>query len=885
MAYQPKSYRKYLAGAAAAAVVASAVPTAGFAAASFTDTQGHWAAEAIDYLVGTKALDGMAPGIFAPEADLTRGQAAAVLARVLGLDIVDSAKTDFADTKDHWSSKYVKALQDYNSKIIGGYGDGTFQPEGSITRQELAKMVVTAFGYELDDTKDVAFDDNNSWGAEYVEILASLGIIGGYGDGTVLPGEKVSRAEAATFVYRSEVPAERIEVKDKEVEVVTPAVESVSAINAKQLVVKFTTAVEKDSVVAADETLVDGAFKLEKVAATSPSVSLDGAKAVLSADGKTLTITYATAGAAGEYANGDYVFSVVKNKVQTTNTTKTEYIPAYTSSTLVIKDTTNPTVVSTEKINATQYKLTFNEPIKSEGVISGTYADGSGVAPVSVATPTKVDQKTLTVTLTSTVGKNVNVTLVGVTDYNNNLVSPNPITFTAVKSDKDGVAPTATVKALSASKLEVKFSEEVQDFPAKADFTIDTVGLVAGDKVVQDTTDKTKYTIELATPLVAGFHNIAVAANKFYDLSGEGNAAHASTIQITADQTAPTLTNSKVVKERDGKEYLVLTFNKDVVLSGFAGAITVSGKSVKDYVTTSPVTFDTASAFVANGTNVRNEYKIALDQITTGGNGTALVKDTTYTIDLPANAVKTLTNTVGNEAKTNAITFTRGTDSAVTGLGVAEVKTNQASLTGGAAGKDILLANNKVTVTFDQTVDGASAIAASNYVVDGAVVKSAELAGDNKTVTLTLEDNKTTYSGARYLTITGVKTSAGLPLAETFKKAITLNENVAPTVTGVKINATTATTADVELTFSEVVSHTADTADFNVFVDGLTDANVSVATVTATATPTDKVVVKITLDDIAKLSSKTITLKANTSKIDFKDAAGNTVEVGTVTVK
>ena len=681
--------------------------------------------------------------------------------------------------------------------------------------------------------------------------------------------------------------AEAKEVKVTVAEAAKAEVESVKAINGKQLKVTFNKSVEADSLIATDGTLVNNVLKMEKVAATSPSINLDVAKAELAEDGRTLTITYD----GNEYAEGDYVFSVVKNKVQTTNKATVEYIPAYTSSTINIKDTVAPTLEATKKINATQYKLTFSKPVKGLGAITAKYADGTdltGTAAVThVAESVAVDNNSIIVTLANTtVGKDVNVQIVGITDYSGNIVSPNPVAFTAVAGAKDGIAPTFNVTAESATTLTVKFSEEVQSFN-KSEFKIDTGALSTHDRVIQDETDKTKYTIKLATPLTAGFHNIAVAANKFLDLTGEGNAEHASTIQIKADQVAPVLSSSKVVKERDGKEYLYVTFDKDVQLAGLNGALTgLTGKSVKNYVTDKTVTFNTAAFTPVDGS--KKEYKLDLASITTGSAPTtALENGVTYTIDLPATAVKTLTGTP-NDLQKGAITFVKGSDSAITPLEVAEVKTNRAGYDAAGSGSpDASLKNNQVTVKFAQVVDGASATKASNYTIDGAVVKTAELGTDKKTVTLTLEDGKTTYSGARYLTINNVTTTSGVALESTFKKAITLNENIAPTVTGAvvkSVNTTTAPagTATVELTFTEAIT-TANLDTLSVFVDGVNDTGVTVANAAATNQKT--LTVTINLDNVAKLTNKVITLKANGTSNTIVDAAGNTANIGVVTVK
>jgi hypothetical protein len=182
MAYQPKSYRKYLAGAAAAVVVASAVPTAGFAASSFTDADQipAYAKDAIDYLVAKEAIGGYPDGTFNPSGEIKRGEAVKILAKALGLTIDADAEASFADLKGHWAAPYVAALDAHNDAIIGGRDADTFDPEANITREELAKIVVIAYDLEANEDVELSFDDvdADSWAAPYINTLSSLGIVG-----------------------------------------------------------------------------------------------------------------------------------------------------------------------------------------------------------------------------------------------------------------------------------------------------------------------------------------------------------------------------------------------------------------------------------------------------------------------------------------------------------------------------------------------------------------------------------------------------------------------------------------------------------------------------------------------------------------------------------
>lgn len=216
MAYQPKSYRKFLATSVAAAVVATAVaPVAGVSAAEvkFNDISGvqSWAGDAIEYLVGKGAIEGYPDGTFRPYGSLTRGEAAKILATAKGLEIDDNAKASFSDAANHWSSKYIAAIQEQLPGVIDGYTDGTFKPNGPIKRQEMAKMIVEAYGLEKDANANVgSFTDVPAWAKDYVETLASLGVVNGVAPGKFGASQNVTRAQTAVFVHRTEVPEARI---------------------------------------------------------------------------------------------------------------------------------------------------------------------------------------------------------------------------------------------------------------------------------------------------------------------------------------------------------------------------------------------------------------------------------------------------------------------------------------------------------------------------------------------------------------------------------------------------------------------------------------------------------------------------------------------------
>ena len=75
--------------------------------------------------------------------------------------------------QNHWAEKYINDLT--NKKIINGYPDGTFKPEGTLTKGEFLKLIMTASLPELDFS--AVETDFDHWAGAYVEIAESYGVL------------------------------------------------------------------------------------------------------------------------------------------------------------------------------------------------------------------------------------------------------------------------------------------------------------------------------------------------------------------------------------------------------------------------------------------------------------------------------------------------------------------------------------------------------------------------------------------------------------------------------------------------------------------------------------------------------------------------------------
>ena len=105
---------------------------------------------AIEALASRGIINGRSKKSFAPDADMTRAEFATIITRGLGL-IEEDTKVFSDVSSDKWYAGYIGTANKYG--IVNGIGEGKFNPEGTITRQEAATMVARAAALCGLDTK------------------------------------------------------------------------------------------------------------------------------------------------------------------------------------------------------------------------------------------------------------------------------------------------------------------------------------------------------------------------------------------------------------------------------------------------------------------------------------------------------------------------------------------------------------------------------------------------------------------------------------------------------------------------------------------------------------------------------------------------------------
>ena len=168
----------------------------------FNDIDNYgWAEEAILGLYEVGIVNGMEEGVFNPAGRVTREQFSKMVVELFELKVKDG-KTNFVDVKeDAWYAPYVAAA--LNAGYIQGQSNEYFGIGEEIMRQDMATILYRALD---DSNSKVVLDftDNDDI-AEYaidaIAELVGLGIMNGYEDGSFQPRGTATRAEAAKVVW------------------------------------------------------------------------------------------------------------------------------------------------------------------------------------------------------------------------------------------------------------------------------------------------------------------------------------------------------------------------------------------------------------------------------------------------------------------------------------------------------------------------------------------------------------------------------------------------------------------------------------------------------------------------------------------------------------
>ena len=172
---------------------------------------GNWQYENVKYVYENGIMTGTAEDTFEPDASLTRAMFAVILYRLAGEPQVTYTNV-FSDVgPGKWYSDAV--IWAYNQGIVTGLKDGSYGIKDSITREQIAKMLMEygiMQGYDVSQRADFStFTDAgvvSKWAVDYMKWAVGSGIISGVRSNDkyyLNPRDNATRAECATMLKRA----------------------------------------------------------------------------------------------------------------------------------------------------------------------------------------------------------------------------------------------------------------------------------------------------------------------------------------------------------------------------------------------------------------------------------------------------------------------------------------------------------------------------------------------------------------------------------------------------------------------------------------------------------------------------------------------------------
>ena len=170
--------------------------------------RGAWYHDGVDYMVRRGYMEGVGNNLFAVNGTMTRGQMVTILYRIAGKPTVEGLENPFKDVADgkFYTDAVIWAAE---NGIVEGNGDGTFNPNGFITRQQVAVILYRYSGEEaVSEDMLSSYPDGSkvaNYAREAMNWAVAKGLIQGVANGetaTLNPAATATRGQMATIFMR-----------------------------------------------------------------------------------------------------------------------------------------------------------------------------------------------------------------------------------------------------------------------------------------------------------------------------------------------------------------------------------------------------------------------------------------------------------------------------------------------------------------------------------------------------------------------------------------------------------------------------------------------------------------------------------------------------------
>lgn len=171
----------------------------------FPDMKDHWAEGQVNAFVLRGVIDGYPDGGFKPQSQVSREEFIKLVVTSLALQDPGVEEPSFSDVvADHWSFPYVEAALGAGLIDEGDYGD-MLVPAGPIPRKEMAVILARSASLDVPGAQEASYPDLEGLTAlerDSIAACTAAGLLEGYEDGTFRPDGYLTRAEASTVMVR-----------------------------------------------------------------------------------------------------------------------------------------------------------------------------------------------------------------------------------------------------------------------------------------------------------------------------------------------------------------------------------------------------------------------------------------------------------------------------------------------------------------------------------------------------------------------------------------------------------------------------------------------------------------------------------------------------------
>ena len=176
---------------------------------AYTDLDRNgWYHEYVDWVLKNGVMNGVGGGLFEPNGETTRAMLVMVLYRMAGAPDMAGRESSFTDVSaDSWYGAAV--IWASENGIVNGVGGGLFDPDASLTREQMAMMLYRFAGYLGSNTEKradlSAYGDADAVSAFAQDAMAwavAEGLVNGRSAAELAPKAGATRAELATILFR-----------------------------------------------------------------------------------------------------------------------------------------------------------------------------------------------------------------------------------------------------------------------------------------------------------------------------------------------------------------------------------------------------------------------------------------------------------------------------------------------------------------------------------------------------------------------------------------------------------------------------------------------------------------------------------------------------------